>query len=62
MLKSYMCLVDVWGGDKVVKEIVQANDPNKAKQRARDSVQKKTKAPFDMVKVLSVEIYRGENK
>lgn len=56
MLRSFTVTVDVWGGDKVVKETVKANDPNKAKQRARDEVHKKTKAPYDMIKVLGVEI------
>lgn len=56
MLRDFICTVDVWGGDKIVKETVKANDPNKAKQRAREAVQKRTKAPFDMVKVINVEI------
>lgn len=56
MLRSFTVTLDVWGGDKIIKETVQANDPNKAKQRAREAVQRKTKAPFDMVKVLGVEI------
>lgn len=56
MLRSFTVTVDVWGGDKIVKETVQANDPNKAKQRARDAVHKKTKAPYDMIKVLGVEL------
>ena len=56
MLRDFICTVDVWGGDKIIKETVKANDPNKAKQRAREAVQKRTKAPFDMVKVINVEI------
>jgi hypothetical protein len=58
MLKQFVCEVDVWGGDKVVKETVMADNPKKASQRARDAVQKKYKAPFDMVKVLTVEIVK----
>lgn len=56
MLRSYTCTVDLWGGDKIVKEIVKANDPNKAKQRAKDAIRNRTKIPNDMIKVLSVEI------
>lgn len=56
MLRSFTITLDIWGGDKIIKETVQANDPNKAKQRARDVAHKKTKAPYDMIKVLGVEI------
>lgn len=56
MLRSFICTVEVWAGRKVIKETVQANDPNKAKQRARDAVQKKTKAPYDVIQVVKVEI------
>lgn len=56
MLRSFIVELDIWGGDKIVKETVQANDPNKAKQRARDIAHNKTKAPYDMIKVLGVEI------
>lgn len=56
MLRKFVCTVDCWGGDKIVKETVQADNPNKAKQRAREAVQKRIKAPFDMVKVICVEI------
>lgn len=56
MLRSYVCTVDIWGGDKIIKETVQANDPNKAKQRAKEAIRKRIKVPNDMVKVLSVEI------
>lgn len=56
MLRSFICTVEVWAGRKVIKETVQANDPNKAKQRARDAVQKKTKAPYDVIQVVRVEI------
>lgn len=56
MLKTYMCTVDLWGGDKIVQEFVQANDPNKAKQRAKDTIRNRTKIPNDMINVLSVEI------
>lgn len=56
MLRSFICTVEVWAGRKVIKETVQANDPNKAKQRARDAVQKKTKAPYDVIQIVKVEI------
>ena len=56
MLKNYLCIVDIWGGDKIIKETVQANDPKKAAQRAKESIRKRIKVPNDMVKVLSVEI------
>ena len=56
MLRSFIVELDIWGGDKIVKETVQANDPNKAKQSARDVAHNKTKAPYDMIKVLGVEI------
>lgn len=56
MLKTYTCTVDLWGGDKIIQEIVQANDPNKAKRRAKDVVRNRTKIPNDMINVLSVEI------
>ena len=56
MLRRFIVELDIWGGDKIVKETVQANDPNKAKQRARDIAHNKTKAPYDMIKVLGVEI------
>ena len=56
MLRSYTVTLDIWGGDKIVKETVQANDPNKAGQRARESYRKKVKVPNDMVKVICVEI------
>ena len=56
MLRSFTCTVDLWGGDKIVKETVKANDPNKAKQKARDAIYQRTKTPYGMIKVLSVEI------
>lgn len=59
MLKSYVCEVNCWGGHNIIHEIVVANDPNKAKQKARDTVRNRIKAPADMVKVTSVELYRG---
>ena len=58
MLKNFCVTVDVWGGDKIVKENVMADNPKKASERARLAVQKKYKAPFDMVKVLTVEIVK----
>lgn len=58
MLKNFCVTVDVWGGDKIVKETVTADNPKKASERARLAVQKKYKAPFDMVKVLTVEIVK----
>ena len=30
MLKNYVCQVDVWGGDKIVKEPIMAENPKKA--------------------------------
>lgn len=56
MLRSFICTVEVWAGRKVIKEIVQADNPNKAKMRARDAVQKKTKAPYAVIDVVKVEI------
>lgn len=58
MLKNFCVTLDVWGGDKIVKEIVRADNPNKACQRAKDAVRKKTKAPNDMIKVITVEIVK----
>lgn len=58
MLRSYCVTLDCWGGHKIVQETVQANDPKKAAQRAREYVQKKIKAPMDMVQVTNVEIVR----
>ena len=56
MLRNYVCTISLWGGDKIIKETVAANDPNKAAQRARDAVHKKTKAPYPMIQVTKVEI------
>ena len=56
MLRSFICTVEVWAGRKVIKETVQADNPDKAKQRARDAVQKKTKVPYDVIQVVRVEI------
>lgn len=56
MLKNYCVSVDCWGGDKIVKEIVSAENPKKASEKARVSVQKRVKCPFDMIKILTVEI------
>lgn len=56
MLKTFICTVEVWAGRKVIKETVQADNPNKAKMRARDAVQKKTKAPYAVINVVKVEI------
>lgn len=56
MLRSFTVKLDCWGGDKVVKETVKANDPNKAKQRAIDAVHKRDKVPHAMIKVLGVEL------
>ncbi len=58
MLKDYCVSVSLWGGDKIVKEIVRADNPYKASQRARETVQKHTKIPFDMVEVKTVEIVK----
>ena len=58
MLKSYCVSLDCWGGDKIVKEIVTADNPKKASQRARDAVQKRIRAPFDMIRVINVEIVK----
>ena len=56
MLKSYVVELSLWGGHNIVKETVQANDPNKAKQRAKETVRKRIKVPNDMVQVTNVEI------
>ena len=56
MLRSFICTVEVWAGRKIIKETVQADNPNKAMQRARDAVQKKTKAPYAVINVTRVEI------
>ena len=56
MLRSYNVRLDLWGGDKIVIETVKANDPNKAKQKARDAIAQRTKIPYGMIQVLSVEI------
>lgn len=58
MLKNYVCTLSLWGGHKIVTETVQANDPNKAKQRAKEAVRKKNKVPNDMVQVTNVEIVK----
>lgn len=60
MLKNYCVHISLWGGDKIVKEIVKANNPSKACQRARESVQKRTKVPFDMIDIKTVEIIREQ--
>lgn len=56
MLRNFVVEISLWGGDKIVKETVSANDPNKAKQRARDEIHKRTKTPYGMIEVLGVEI------
>ena len=56
MLKNYCVHCDVWGGDKIVKETVMAENPKKAAEKGRVAVQKKTNAPFAMVQVLTVEL------
>lgn len=56
MLRNYVCTISLWGGDKIIKEIVAANNPNKASQRARDVAHKKTKTPYPMIQVTKVEI------
>lgn len=56
MLKNYCVQVDCWGGDKIVKEIVSAENPKKAAEKARVAVQKRIKCPFGMVKVVTVEL------
>lgn len=56
MLKNYICQVDVWGGDKIVKEPIMAENPKKAAEKARVAVQKKFGCPFGMVKVVTVEL------
>ena len=56
MLRKFTCTIDLWGGDKIIKETVEANDPKKAEQRAKDAVRNRTKIPNGMIKVLKVEI------
>lgn len=56
MLRDFICTVDLWGGDKIIKETVKADNPKKAEQRAKDSVRNRTKIPNGMIKVLKVEI------
>ena len=56
MLRDYVCTVDLWGGDKIVKETVKADNPKKAEQRAKDAIRNRTKIPNGMIKVLKVEI------
>ena len=56
MLRNFVCTVDCWGGDKIIKETVAANNPEKAKQRAREQVHNKNNVPYAMIKVISVEI------
>ena len=56
MLRDFICTVDLWGGDKVIKETVKADNPKKAEQRAKDAVRNRTKIPNGMIKVLKVEI------
>ena len=58
MLKTFCVHISLWGGDKIVKEIVKADNPNKACQRAREIVQKRTNTPFAMVEVKTVEIVK----
>lgn len=58
MLKTFCVHVSLWGGDKIVKEIVKADNPNKACQRAREAVQRRTKVPFDMIQIKTVEIVK----
>lgn len=59
MLKTFICTVEVWAGRKVIKETVQADNPDKAKQRAKDAVHKRTKTPYPMIQVIKVEIAKG---
>lgn len=56
MLRDYVCTVDLWGGDKIVKETVKADNPKKAEQRAKDAIRNRTKIPNGMIKVLKVEV------
>ena len=56
MLREFIVTIETWGGRNTIKESVQANDPNKAKQRAKDAVHKRTKAPYGMIEVVKVEI------
>lgn len=56
MLRDFICTVDLWGGDKIIKETVKADNPKKAEQRAKDAVRNRTKIPNGMIKVLKVEV------
>ncbi len=56
MLRDFICTVDLWGGDKIIKETVKADNPKKAEQRAKDAIRNRTKIPNGMIKVLKVEI------
>ena len=56
MLRDYVCTVDLWGGDKIVKETVKADNSKKAEQRAKDAIRNRTKIPNGMIKVLKVEV------
>lgn len=56
MLRKFVCTIDLWGGDKIIKETVDANDPKKAEQRAKNAVRNRTKIPNGMIKVIKVEL------
>ena len=56
MLKNYIVTISLWGGDKHIKEHVAAQNPTKAKIKAKESVYKRTKIPFGMIEALDVEI------
>jgi hypothetical protein len=56
MLKDYIVTISLWGGDKHIKEQVSAQNTDKAKVKAKESVYRRTKIPFGMIEALSVEI------
>lgn len=59
MLKSFVCTVELWGGDKIVTEKVTADNPKRAEQKARDAAHKNWRVPYAMIKVDKVEIDRA---
>lgn len=60
MLRNYEITASLWGGDKIVKETVDANSPKQAKQRGRDKIHKTTRTPYNMIEIRTVEIKRTE--
>ncbi len=56
MLKNYVVTLSLWGGDKIVQEEVTAQNPNKARVKAREQANKHSKTPFCMIEVTRVEL------